>query len=109
MRIYPEQLLQHLKQQIPSCCLIFGDEALLSLEASQQINDQAKQNGYLEKFSFDLDGKFNSDEIYNHFNSLSLFSDKKIIELSLTKTNKENMAFIQEFQFSASEPKTSWY
>jgi len=45
MRIYPEQLLQHLKQQIPSCCLIFGDEPLLVIEASEQIRDVAKSQG----------------------------------------------------------------
>ena len=96
MRIYPEQLLQHLKQQIPSCCLIFGDEALLCLEALEQIQQVAKSQGYLEKISFSLDGKFESDLIFSEFNSLSLFSEKKIIELNFTKTNKENTAFIRE-------------
>lgn len=96
MRIYPEQLLQHLKQQIPSCCLIFGDEALLCLEALEQIQQVAKSQGYLEKISFSLDGKFASDAIFNELNSLSLFSEKKILELNLTKTTKENTAFIRE-------------
>ena len=96
MRIYPEQLLQHLKQQIPSCCLIFGDEALLCLEALEQIQQVAKSQGYLEKISFNLDGKFENDLIFSEFNSLSLFSDKKIIELNFTKTTKENTAFIRE-------------
>jgi len=96
MRIYPEQLLQHLKQQIPSCCLIFGDEALLCLEALDQIQQVAKTQGYLEKFTFSLDGNFEKDFIFNEFNSLSLFSEKKIIELTFTKTNKDNTAFIRE-------------
>jgi len=96
MRIYPEQLLQHLKQQIPACCMVFGDEALLCLEALQQIQQQAYSQGYLEKSSFSLDGKFAGDLIFSEFNSLSLFSEKKIIELSLSKTSKENTAFIRE-------------
>ena len=96
MRIYPEQLLQHLKQQIPACCLIFGDEALLSLEARDQIQQIAKTQGFLETFTFNLDGKFAGDLIYNEFNSHSLFSEKKIIELNFTKTSKENTAFIRE-------------
>ncbi|MCW8995350.1 MAG: DNA polymerase III subunit delta [Psychromonas sp.] len=96
MRIYPEQLLQHLKQQIPGCCLIFGDEALLSLEALEQIQQIAKSQGYLEKISFSLDGKFDNDQIFSEFSSLSLFSEKKIVELTLTKTTKENTAFIRE-------------
>lgn len=96
MRIYPEQLIQHLKQKIPSCCLIFGDEALLCLEATEQVQKAAKNQGYLEKLSFSLDGKFDSDLIFGHFQTLSLFSEKKIIVLTLSKTTKENTAFIRE-------------
>lgn len=96
MRIYPEQLVQHLKQKIPSCCLIFGDEALLCLEATEQAQKAAKNQGYLEKLSFSLDGKFDSDLIFGEFQTLSLFSEKKIIILTLTKTNKETSAFIRE-------------
>lgn len=96
MRIYPEQLQQHIKQQLPNCIVIFGDEALLTLEAFEQIQQQAKLQGYLETFSFSLDGNFDKDEIYAHMQSLSLFSEKKIISLSLTKTNKENTAFLRE-------------
>ena len=96
MRIYPEQLQQHLKQKIPACCLIFGDEALLCLEALEQVVYAAKKQGFLEKLSFTLDGKFASDLIFSHFQSLSLFSEKKIIVLTLSKTNKENSAFIRE-------------
>ena len=96
MRIYPEQLHQHIKQQLPNCILIFGDEMLLSLEASDQIQQVAKQQGYLEKFDFSLDGNFEKDDIYAHLQSLSLFSEKKIISLSLIKTSKESTAFLRE-------------
>ena len=96
MRIYPEQLLQHIKQQLPNCILIFGDEALLTLEAHDVVQQQAKKQGYLETFSFSLDGNFEKDAIYSHLHSLSLFSDKKIISLTLSKTSKENTAFLRE-------------
>jgi len=96
MRIYPEQLQQHIKQQLPHCILIFGDEALLTLEANDLVQQQAKTLGYLENFSFSLDGNFEKDAIYSHLHSLSLFSDKKIISLTLTKTSKENTAFLRE-------------
>ncbi|KPU83437.1 DNA polymerase III subunit delta [Psychromonas sp. PRT-SC03] len=96
MRIYPEQLQQHLKPQIPACILIFGDEVLFTLEALQQIKISAKQQGYLEIFQFDMGANFSGDEIFNHFVSRSLFSEKKIILLTLTKTSKENTAFIRE-------------
>lgn len=96
MRIYPEQLHQHIKQQLPTCILIFGDDALLSLEANDMVQQVAKSQGYLETFSFSLDGNFEKDTIYSHLQSLSLFSEKKIISLTLTKTNKDNTAFLRE-------------
>lgn len=96
MRIYPEQLQQHIKQQLPNCILIFGDEALLTLEAHDLVQKFAKSQGYLEKFSFSLDGNFDKDGIYAHLQSLSLFSEKKIISLTLTKTSKDNTAFLRE-------------
>lgn len=96
MRIYPDKLVGALSNTLPLCTLIFGDETLLSIEASDQIVAVAKLNGYQEKFEFDLNGHFEKDEIFSHFSSLSLFSEKKILILSLTKTNKDNTAFIRE-------------
>jgi len=96
MRIYPEQLHQHIKQQLPACILIFGDEALLTLEANDKVQQVAKLQGYLETFSFSLDGHFEKDAIYSHLHSRSLFSEKKVISLTLSKTNKENTAFLRE-------------
>ncbi|MEL0629518.1 DNA polymerase III subunit delta [Psychromonas aquatilis] len=96
MRIYPDQLANQIKQSLPSCCLIFGDDALLSIEALDQIHAQAKQHGFLERFSYSLDGNFDKDQIFSQFNTLSLFSEKQIIELTLTKTTKENTDFIRE-------------
>jgi len=96
MRVYPEQLLQHIQKGLPSCCLIFGDEALLNIEAFEQIQQQAKQAGFMERFTYSLDGNFEKDQIFSQFNTLSLFSEKQIIELTLSKTSKENTDFIRE-------------
>ncbi|WP_299660782.1 DNA polymerase III subunit delta [uncultured Psychromonas sp.] len=96
MRIYPEQLSSHIQKKLPSCCLIFGDEPLLSIEAFEQIQSHAKNQGFLERFSYSLDGSFDKDQIFSQFNTLSLFSEKQIIELTLSKTTKENTDFIRE-------------
>ncbi|WP_413692864.1 DNA polymerase III subunit delta [Psychromonas sp. KJ10-2] len=96
MRIYPEQLLKQLQQKLPSCCLIFGDEALLTIEAFEQVQAHAKQQGFLERFSYSLDGSFDKDQIFSQFNTLSLFSERQIIELTLSKTTKDNTDFIKE-------------
>jgi len=96
MRIYPEQLAKQLQNNRLTCYLIFGDEVLLSIEALELIKQQAKQHGFLETFSYSLDGNFDKDQIYSQFNTLSLFSEKQIIELTLSKTTKENTDFIKE-------------
>lgn len=96
MRVYPEQLKQHLQRNLPNCCLIFGDEPLLQIEALDQIQQQARQLGFLESFSYSLDGSYDKDQIFNQLNSMSLFSEKQVIELSLSKTNKDNTDFIKE-------------
>jgi len=96
MRIYPEQLQQHIHNKLPNCVLIFGDEALLTLEAHDNVLQVARSQGYLDNFSFSLDGNFEKDTIFSHLHSLSLFSEKKVISLTLSKTNKENTAFLRE-------------
>lgn len=96
MRIYPEQVAKQIQQKLPNCCLIFGDEALLSIEAFAAIQATAKKQGFLERFSYSLDGSFDKDQIFSQFNTLSLFSEKQIIELTLSKTTKENTDFIRE-------------
>ncbi|MCK5818866.1 MAG: DNA polymerase III subunit delta [Psychromonas sp.] len=96
MKIFPDKLADSLSNSIPSCVLVFGDEALLSIEAMDQILMVAKFNGYLEKFEFDLNSHIEKEEIIYHFNSLSLFLEKKILILSLTKTNSNNTTFIRE-------------
>jgi len=65
MRIYPEQLAKQLQNNRLTCYLIFGDEVLLSIEALELIKQQAKQHGFLETFSYSLDGNFDFREA-NH-------------------------------------------
>jgi len=96
MKIFPDKLAASLSNTLPTCVLVFGDETLLSIEATDQILKIAKLNGYLEKFAFDLNGHIEKDEIIYQFNSPSLFCQKKILILSLTKTNRDNTAFIRE-------------
>ncbi len=96
MKIFPDKLAASLSNSLPNCVLVFGDEGLLSIEATEQILKIAKLNGYLEKFEFDLNGHVEKEEIIYHFNSRSLFLTKKILILSLTKTNTDNTAFIRE-------------
>ena len=60
-----------------------ADEPLLVEEASRYINKIAKQQGFAEHRLMHVSAKFDWNELINAQQSLSLFSEKKIIELYL--------------------------
>ncbi len=87
MKIYPDQLVQHLNQSLQPIYLLFGNEPLLKQEAQQQILDTANRQGIDEKHHFTLDHQLNWQAIYDECNALSLFSAQKIITLTLPETS----------------------
>ena len=48
------------------------------------IKDVARENGFNERFRFDIDGNFSWDSIISLISSPSLFAEKRIIECRLT-------------------------
>lgn len=90
MKIKPEQLQTHLQRalrnnQLPSVFVISGDEPLLSQEAADAIRATARELGYNEREIFDIDARFDWNPVFNQTSSLSLFGDKKILELHIPK------------------------
>lgn len=83
MRLYPEQLSQHLKAGLAPCYLIYGDEPLLKLEALDTLRAAARGQGFEERHSFSADEGLDWDAIFDASQSLSLFSQRQIIELHL--------------------------
>ena len=89
MKIKPEQLNAFLQKglqakQLPPIFVVSGDEPLLSQEATDDIRSAARQLGFNERETFDIDGRFDWNHVFNETNSLSLFADKKILELRIT-------------------------
>ena len=80
-RLRPDQLAGHLKKQLAPVYLISGDEPLLIQEAADAIRQHAKSQGFRERELHHTDGGFTWDELMHSANSLSLFADKKIIEI----------------------------
>lgn len=87
MKIRSEQLLTHLNQTLSSVYLITGDEELIKLESSDSIRQTARNHGYTEREVFVVNSKFNWDKVYAATQSMSLFSEKSLIELHLESTN----------------------
>ncbi|UNM95831.1 DNA polymerase III subunit delta [Ignatzschineria rhizosphaerae] len=61
--------------------LVAGDEPYLSLNLADQARAFCRENGFQERELFEVDGKFDWGNFTSSTQSLSLFSEKKIIEL----------------------------
>jgi DNA polymerase-3 subunit delta len=88
VKIKADQLKSHLQQtlqtkQLSPIFIISGDESLLSQEAADSIRNTARQLEFTEREIFDIDARFDWNHVFNETNALSLFSDKKILELRI--------------------------
>ncbi len=89
MKVNADQLEQFLQrqQEIPRAFLITGDEPLQVMEACDAIRLQAKKQGFSERDVLHADNKFDWGALLGASNALSLFSEKKLIDLRIeTKT-----------------------
>ena len=80
MNIKPDQLQNSLSNQLASTYFAFGAEILLVEQSLSMIKGIARENGFKERFRFDIDGNFSWDSIISLISSPSLFAEKRIIE-----------------------------
>jgi DNA polymerase-3 subunit delta len=84
MRLYPEKLVGHLQQQFLSVYLVSGDETLLVQECCDQIRVKAREQGCTEREVIDAGvSGFNWQDILHSASSMSLFAERKLVELRL--------------------------
>lgn len=83
MRISTEQLQQHLVRDLKPLYAVFGDEALLALEASDRIRARARAEGYSERTVLTVDSGYIWSELAFTGSSRSLFSARRILELRI--------------------------
>ena len=84
MNIKPEQLHSSVSNQMASTYFAFGAEILLVEQSLSTIKAAARENGFTERFRFDIDGNFSWDSMFSLISSPSLFAEKRIIECRLT-------------------------
>ncbi len=82
--IRAEQLNKHTTPLQPFY-LISGDEPLLKQEACDLVRQAAKQQNYLEREVFTITAQFDWQLFSNSCDNLSLFAEKKLIELRFTQ------------------------
>ncbi len=83
MRVYANQVAQHLAKGIHAFYLVMGDEPFQVQQTIEQIKTTAHQHGFAETIKFVYSPQFDWQEIMQEYASLSLFSQQKIIELDL--------------------------
>ena len=84
MRLYPEKLAAHLRQQLLPVYLVSGDEPLLLQECSDQIRKKAREQGCSEREIIDAGvSSFKWQDILHSASSMSLFAERKLVELRL--------------------------
>ncbi len=83
MRIYPEKLRGDLQKRLLPVYLVSGDETLLVQECADSIRAAARERGCSERIVMDAGHNFDWQELLQHANNLSLFSQQQLLELRL--------------------------
>lgn len=100
MQIRPEQLASHLSKGLRKLYAIHGDEPLLVQEAADAIRAAARRAGHAERKVYHVAGAhFNWSEVEGAALSMSLFSDRQIIELRIPsgKPGKDGSEALQRY------------
>lgn len=90
MKIKPEQLSRTLASNNLPLYWLSGDEPLLMQEAADLIRGQYRENGYAEREILNVDKNFDWGQFLQSTGNLSLFAEKKIIELRLSSAKWED-------------------
>jgi DNA polymerase-3 subunit delta len=83
MRIRLEQLPGKLGSPLPAAWLVSGDEPLLVGEAADAIRARAREEGYTERETHFVEGRFDWGQVMASSQSLSLFASRRVLEIRL--------------------------
>lgn len=83
MRLRPEQLEKQLAQQLAPVYLISGEETLLVQECADSLRRACREQGFGERQVFHVDAGFDWQQLLSEASALSLFAERKLIELRM--------------------------
>lgn len=83
MRLRVDQLEKNLAQTLAPVYLISGDEPLLVQESADAVRAACRKQGFNERQIFHIDNNFDWNTLLNETSAMSLFADKKLIELRM--------------------------
>ena len=99
MQLRLEALEGHLSKGLAPLYVITSDEHLLALEAADKIRRAARAAGHTERDGLTVERTFKWGELLAANQALSLFGDKKLIELRIPggKPGKDGSAALQAY------------
>jgi len=105
VKIAANQLTSHLNKSLLPCYLVTGDEHLLVQEALDAIRATARERGFGSRELFVQTTGFDWGELARAGGNLSLFAEKRIIELRLPtgKPGVKGSAAISDFAADATD------
>lgn len=97
MLLKGEQLAGHLERELKPLYILHGDDPLLVLEAADAVRAAARRQGYSEREVLTGLAGFDWNQLLAAGGNLSLFGDKKLIDLRLPtgKPGREGSAALQ--------------
>lgn len=125
MKIQANQLEPLLEKGLSPIYLVSGDEALLVQESCDRIRKAARDAGYQDRLTFHADPQFDWNRVGEEFSALSLFAEKRRIEIHLPGGKLgDRRAVVEHFlqnppediililisaRLDAAETKRKWY
>lgn len=89
MKLKPQELARHLQRQTLSLYWIAGDEPLLVQEAADLIRKSLRDAGFEDREIFHIDRSFDWQRLRQSVGNLSLFAERKLVELRLAGALEE--------------------
>jgi len=126
MRIKYDNLENDLKKGLKPIYLVTGDEPLQQIEACDVIRRTARKQGFTEREVFHVERGFDWGQLFLSANSMSLFAEKKILELRFNSAkpgdvgskalleycqsmNEDNILIISMPKIDASGQRAKWF
>ena len=126
MKLQADHLKDALKKKLAPVYFISGDEPLQLGDAAEAVRIAARKAGYESREIFSVDAKFSWNQLTVAAESLSIFSDRKIIDLRIPsgKPGKEGSNALTEYckqlpedtlllitagKVASSSQKSRWY
>jgi DNA polymerase III subunit delta len=109
VQVRAEALDAHLEKSLASLYVIASDEHLLAMETADRIRKKARSTGFSEREVLIVDRYFKWGELTSTQQSMSLFGDKKLIELRIPtgKPGKEGGQALQDYAANCAAAATA--